>query len=438
MSKGIQSIFRCAIFALLLFVLLLSVSISLADTKYTASGNGEDTSIFYVQSNGNAKITFKQEEGLCRELSYTHLIDGLQGDEEEWGKYHIYVTKTNGGGSVENWDKTRRGSTYELKLQSAGLYEIKVVPYTAYEMTESWTLDKFLWWTQPPQWWVDNLINCSVKEPMSSDTINIEYYYRSGKNIETRDVETLTIDKSKTIQPRTIDGYICISDPEYVSFDMLNGASPKKLKFIYIRNKVTITNIYIKSDNSGVHEEKKSFTVTFDKNGYAPAETKQGYYCIMAPELVSFDPLWGVNKSAVSYVHIYGLTDARYTYLHNLWYERFKDDFQEKQKDSSYRALVAAMMADVPNNSDAEYYAFLAEYAKQDLPGASSTARKPGDANGDGNITMADAMLIARKACGHSVTVNISNSDVNQDGSITMADAMLVARKACGHSVVLK
>ena len=143
MSKGIQSIFRCAIFALLLFVLLLSVSISLADTKYTASGNGEDTSIFYVQSNGNAKITFKQEEGLCRELSYTHLIDGLQGDEEEWGKYHIYVTKTNGGGSVENWDKTRRGSTYELKLQSAGLYEIKVVPYTAYEMTESWTLDKF-------------------------------------------------------------------------------------------------------------------------------------------------------------------------------------------------------------------------------------------------------------------------------------------------------
>ncbi len=74
MSKSTQSIFCCAILALLVFVLLLSVSIGLADTKYTASGNGEDTSIFYVQSNGNAKITFKQEEGLCHELSYTHFM----------------------------------------------------------------------------------------------------------------------------------------------------------------------------------------------------------------------------------------------------------------------------------------------------------------------------------------------------------------------------
>ncbi len=53
---------------------------------------------------------------------------------------------------------------------------------------------------------------------------------------------------------------------------------------------------------------------------------------------------------------------------------------------------------------------------------------KPGDANGDGKITIADATLISRMAL--NLTESVPAADFNGDGSINMADATLTARKA--------
>ena len=105
----------------------------------------------------------RQNEGTCYELSYTHLIDGVNGVEEEWGKYKIYITTPNGCKYKEKWDKTFRGGSYKIDLDERGTYKIKVVPYTAMEMTESWTLDQFLSWTTVPTWWVYETNRCYAK-----------------------------------------------------------------------------------------------------------------------------------------------------------------------------------------------------------------------------------------------------------------------------------
>ena len=63
-----------------------------------------------------------------------------------------------------------------------------------------------------------------------------------------------------------------------------------------------------------------------------------------------------------------------------------------------------------------------------------------GDANKDGNITVADALLYLRYAVGQDISpYHIDTSDdVTCDGKITVADALLVLRKSVGQNVNLQ
>ena len=65
---------------------------------------------------------------------------------------------------------------------------------------------------------------------------------------------------------------------------------------------------------------------------------------------------------------------------------------------------------------------------------ASVTATIRGDVNGDGNVTMLDALLTARAAVGLTTLTGsaFQGADVNHDGFITMMDVLLIARIAVG------
>ena len=168
-----RTISRAVVLMVICILAVLSCSAAFADGEsmtfngktrrvyWRTNGNGEEVSVFQVAvTKAPGTVYFYQEEGLCYEDSITHYIDGKNGKEEEWGKYHIYyrLIDSNNVRCVD-WDKTRRGSEFELYLNNTGIYYIWVVPYTAQEMTNSWTLDTFISWNKAPYWRVYNWSN---------------------------------------------------------------------------------------------------------------------------------------------------------------------------------------------------------------------------------------------------------------------------------------
>lgn len=66
------------------------------------------------------------------------------------------------------------------------------------------------------------------------------------------------------------------------------------------------------------------------------------------------------------------------------------------------------------------------------------TDRTPGDADGDGDVTMMDALRIMQYFSGFDVTVNQSNADCDGDGAVTMMDALRIMQYFSGFDVTLK
>ena len=114
---------RSRLLGIFVLVLLMCVPAfpAAADTCAT-SGDGETTVCFYVDSYGSAQVSFTQEVGLCYELSYTHAIDGVLGNEDEWGMYHVYVISPGGSASVYEWNDTFRSGSFSVDISGKGLY----------------------------------------------------------------------------------------------------------------------------------------------------------------------------------------------------------------------------------------------------------------------------------------------------------------------------
>ena len=62
-----------------------------------------------------------------------------------------------------------------------------------------------------------------------------------------------------------------------------------------------------------------------------------------------------------------------------------------------------------------------------------STARTPGDADGDGTVTLKDVTQIVRHLVGGwDAVIDLSNSDVNGDGEVNLKDVVLLRRFLVG------
>ena len=61
-----------------------------------------------------------------------------------------------------------------------------------------------------------------------------------------------------------------------------------------------------------------------------------------------------------------------------------------------------------------------------------------GDTNGDGKVTVADAVLLAQQLAGWNVKTARLTADCNGDGVVTIADAVLLAQRLAGWNVTLR
>lgn len=54
----------------------------------------------------------------------------------------------------------------------------------------------------------------------------------------------------------------------------------------------------------------------------------------------------------------------------------------------------------------------------------------PGDSDGDGTVTVSDALLAMRYAMGTVTNINVNAADVDGDGNVTITDAVTILRMA--------
>lgn len=64
--------------------------------------------------------------------------------------------------------------------------------------------------------------------------------------------------------------------------------------------------------------------------------------------------------------------------------------------------------------------------------------RVPGDADGDGAVTIMDALAILQYDVGWGTSINTSNADVDANGSVTIMDALLILQYDVGWDIELK
>ncbi len=305
-----------------LFIILLSFMIALgicaqagAD-MYAITGDGQTNVFFYVESYGNARVTFTQNEGKCTELSYTHLWDGITGEEEEWGKYHILILGPSGEYSIQNWDNTFNGSSFSIDLRQAGVYSVQFIPYTASEMTESWTLDKFISWTVQPRWWVSDWTNCRVSETkpgsgqQASGAVTV-YSYVNGAIYQSTSV---AVNSSRYIDPPYIEGCTCDSGSQYVYFNKTTGAcSPSSVSFYYTRKPAYTSGTVIVNMYQG-HSYVSTYKETITSSQYIQPRSMKGYTCASGNVYVTFDPNTGLCSPDALYLFYEPASSASSSY----------------------------------------------------------------------------------------------------------------------------
>ena len=298
---------------LLILALLLAVcSAAAAGTDVNAtSGDGQESVCFYVDSYGNAQIDFTQEVGLCYELSYTHVIDGLQGDEDEWGMYHIYVTSPNGYTETYEWNDVFRSGSFSISIDGRGLYTVRVVPYTASEINSEWSLDRFLYWTRQPQWWVSGNRNCGVTptDPNNrypSGTVSVFCYDQNGGLFASYAV---TVTGPDRIYPRQYSGYTTSDGYQYVTLDNRTGVcSPSSVSFRYRRNVPTSASVQVRCETqSGA--SIRTCTETVSSSGYLYPPSISGYNAVSSGQYVTFDTSTGTaSPSSVTFRYSQNVT----------------------------------------------------------------------------------------------------------------------------------
>ncbi len=290
--------------ALLVALMMSMIVIPAQADKYSTSGDGKETSIFFVESYGNAVLNFSQTQGKCQELTVNALgwYEALTGEKEEWGKYHIYVETPSGGTYCEDWDKTYNGGSFTLNLNNTGTYMIKVVPYTANEITGSWTVDIFAGWTAYPQWWVSGRSNCSVMSNVST-SIYVQKVDQDTGAVLASESRTVSYGSNTVSAGTAPAGYtLASSSSKTVNVDKSGRADASTVTFYYKKNapvNATLT-VYCYDENSNFIQ---SYTETISGSKSISPRAISGYTATSGSTYITYYSTGACSPSAVTFFY---------------------------------------------------------------------------------------------------------------------------------------
>lgn len=423
--------------ALMLIMLLIGTMICFCSSASAeaVTGTTREATTFRVTANKNGYITLTSSLGTAMVAQHNWIGNYEQdGKERHYGFYQVMIQQKDGPfnqsfiwapSATKNKSEVNTCIQLQLNFPYAGTYTIKIDPLSSSRAASYWKVDYIRYWVDQAQWVVSIENNCTAKKPMAYDTIEIEYLTMNGDRV--RDPETKRINASQTVYPGSVpSGYICRSNSQYVTFNQFDGASPKKITFRYTSTIVSVTNVYISSSGDPVKDTKK---YSFNKSGYALSLPKSGFYCITKPVWIVYSES-GVSVSEVTYVHVYGLNDEKYNSLHDAYYGS-NGSYWPPQPSGKLLPYSVSDLPDIPDSMDKNFIEFLVANADSNpptavpvtTPTAPPSARKPGDVNGDGKISISDiTRLIGYYNNPGSVSINQANADVNGDGRISISD----------------
>ena len=336
--------------ALVLALMLGLAAFSAQADKYDLIGDGNETTIFFVESFGSARLDFTQTEGICHEMTSTHLINGISVQEKEWGKYHIQVETPTGNSYTEEWNLTFDGGSYSLTLNGSGTYRIAVIPYTAEEITKSWTMDTFVSWTNAPQWWISGQMNCIAKANISTSVYVQKVDQDTGAVLDSQSA-AVNYGYNTVSAGDAPSGYTLVSNPTAVVYvDASGRADVSTVTFFYKRDVPKTSTLTVNCYDEG--EFVYSYVETIAASGYIAPRSFTGYNAVSGSVYVTFNPITGTCEPASVNFHY---TKKQQPAPANVvkpyfWDTQFKPDTCTTDNQTRYQDL-PKLYDDNPNTS---------------------------------------------------------------------------------------
>lgn len=227
----------------LIFIITLGLIVfpsALADNA-VVSGSTEESVTFPVVSNGgsNAYITLSSSTGVA-EVAQHNWIGVFQGYGNEVHHGFYKITQEHNGmtrsmiwapSATTNKSDILTCEEIQIYFEKAGTYKVTVTPLSTDAAMKYWKVDYIHRWVHPAKWMLTIQSGCSVKVYQSA-TIQVNVYFGGDYNAYYSYTET--INQNQYIYPRQVhSSYICTSEPVFVAFDPINGASTEYINFYY-------------------------------------------------------------------------------------------------------------------------------------------------------------------------------------------------------------
>lgn len=265
-------------------VLLLMVVVLLVGTMIgfypsalaeAVTGTTNGSTSFRVKANKNGYITLTSSQGTAMVAQHNWLgIYQQDGKERHYGFYWVTARQDNGANNFSliwapsattNKDDVSTCIQAELRFPETGTYTITISPLSNTQAARYWKVDYIKYWIDPAQWVVSVEHDCMAYIPKTSDQVRVHDNYhvtvmRYGKieeQIQSYD-RTVTIREGQYIQQGhpSADNryYICLSNPIYVDFDSIHGASTHDVYYEYVEKNTYnyLKDLYEKILNNNV------------------------------------------------------------------------------------------------------------------------------------------------------------------------------------------